>query len=283
MTIDEMIAIKKKYGYSYEYISLKSGVPASTVQKVLTKKTPSPRYQTLAALSNAFQYTELSPGQYSSHKEEKAALIRDHSASYYAVSGTSTLRRKSNTAKTITDYLALPEGSRTELIDGEFYDLASPGSLHQIICTRLWEAFASYIDSNEGACVPLVAPMDVQLDCDDQTMVQPDVLVVCDREKIREDRIVGAPDFIVEILSPSTWYHDTIRKLLKYKKAGVREYWIVMPHNQRVLTYWFQESDLPVEYDFHDTVPVQIWGEKCKVDFQKVYDKISFLLQQMDS
>ena len=300
MTVDEMIAKKKEYGFSYEYIALKSGVPVSTVQKVLARKTHAPRYATLAALNKAFQHVgddssskdithlqeETPPEEMASpapdhslySTEKKTGLIRESAAPYYAVSGTSALGRSDPAGKTMEDYLALPEGTRVELVDGEFYDLASPTSIHQILCTGLWYDFAAFIDSNGGDCVPLVAPMDVQLDCDDRTMVQPDVLVVCDRNKITKERIVGAPDLVVEILSPSTWYHDAIRKLLKYKKAGVREYWIVMPHNQQVLAYWFQESDLPVEYSFKDTVPVHIWEGRCKVDFKKLYDRISFLL-----
>ena len=139
-------------------------------------------------------------------------------------------------------------------------------------------AFANYIDANNGTCIPFVAPFDVQLDCDEKTMVQPDLLIVCDRNKITKERLVGAPDLVVEILSPSSWYHDTTRKLLKYKKAGVREYWIVMPHCQKVLVYDFAKSDLPVEYSFEDEVPVGIWDEKCRVDFRKIQEKIQFLL-----
>ena len=76
-------------------------------------------------------------------------------------------------------------------------------------------------------CVPFVAPTDVQLDCDDKTMVQPDVLVVCDRSKITKERIVGAPDLVMEVISPSRVTVDIFIKVQKYKNAGVREYWLV--------------------------------------------------------
>ena len=270
MTIDEMITRKKEYGYSYEYISALSGVPASTVQKVLSKKTSTPRHATLEALRKAFDSSE--------RTSFSVNCIRDRGSLYGAVSGTSALDRGAGSNKTIRDYLALPEGERVELIDGEFYDLASPTSVHQILCTLILNSFANYIDTNGGSCISLAAPMDVRLDCDDRTMVQPDVMVICDRNKITKEHIEGAPDLIVEILSPSTWYHDMARKLIKYKKAGVREYWIVMPHNRKVLVYDFPKADLPAEHSFEDEIPVNIWEGKCVVDFKKIYEKVSFLL-----
>ena len=316
MTVDEMIAQKKECGYSYEYIAEKSGVPASTVQKVLSKKTSAPRYATLTALTKVFQSKPLDDpqtddwqekesgkgesGAYpSGEKMEEKGFVCENENSYDTsiqrmsehtmidgtsaldngtVTGRSALDSMTFTGKTIQDYLNLPEGVRVELIDGEFYDLAAPTPLHQRLSFLLGTAFELYIDANHGECMQFVAPLDVQLDCDEKTMVQPDVLVVCDRNKITKERLFGAPDVAVEILSPSTWYHDTVRKLLKYKKAGVREYWIVMPRQQKVLVYAFEKSDRPLEYTFADKVPVAIWEGKCRVDFQKIYEKVRFWL-----
>ena len=101
-----------------------------------------------------------------------------------------------------------------------------------------------------------------------------DVFVVCDRNKITKPRIVGAPDFVAEVLSASSWYHDTVRKLLKYKNAGVREYWIVMPENRKVLVYFFEKSPDPVEYSFVDEIPVGIWDGKYTVDFKEIFESI---------
>ena len=109
-------------------------------------------------------------------------------------------------------------------------------------------------------------------------MVQPDILVTCDRTKFTKAHLVGAPDFVIEVLSPLNWYNDMVRKLIKYKNADVREYWIIIPENQRVLVYDFAKSDLPTEYTFSDEIPVNIWEGKCKIDFKKIYDKISFML-----
>ena len=180
--------------------------------------------------------------------------------------------------KTIEDYLKLPEGTRIELIDGVFYDMAATTIAHQGIIAEVANVLENYVDANNENCINLVGPVDVQLDKDDKTMVQPDILIICDRTKITKTRLIGTPDFVIEVLSPLNWYNDMVRKLIKYKNAGVREYWIIMPENRKVLVYYFAKSDLPTEYTFSDEIPVNIWEGKCKIDFKKIYDKISFML-----
>jgi len=138
----------------------------------------------------------------------------------------------------------------------------------------------SLILGNNGSCIPFIAPTNVQLNCDDKTMVGPDVLVVCDRSKITKARIVGAPDLIVEILSPGRWFVDTILKMKKYKEAGVREYWVVDPDEKKLAVFHFEENDDPVEYTFDDQVPVGIWNGECKVDFALIYERIRFLYEE---
>ena len=263
MTVDEMIKLKKEFGFSYQYISEKSGVPLGTVQKIFGGFTESPRYSTLKALSSVFEDMNM----------DKDMVME---TSHYSA-GTSAIKIDSYENKTLEDYLALPEGTRIELIDGVFYDMAAPTFVHQRIGAMILYEFERFIDENGGPCIPSVAPTDVQLDCDDKTMVQPDVLVVCDRDKIIKARVVGAPDLIVEVLSPSNWYMDVIRKKNKYQNAGVREYWIVLPDDKKVLVYNFEKSSDPVEYTFEDKVPVAIWDGKCVVDFKTIYSKIEFL------
>ena len=130
---------------------------------------------------------------------------------------------------TLEDYYALPEEQRVELIDGVIYDMSAPTSVHQLLGTEILLVLKDYIRKEHSLCVPVASPIDVQLDCDDKTMVQPDVIVVCDREKIQNRCIYGAPDFVVEVLSKSTRKKDLVLKLNKYMTAGVREYWLVNP------------------------------------------------------
>ncbi len=180
---------------------------------------------------------------------------------------------------TIDDYLALPEGEMVELIDGVFYDMAAPHYIHQGFGDRIQTIFSNYIDAHQGSCFAFTSPIDVQLDCDNKTMVQPDVVILCDTKKFRSGRIFGAPDLIVEVLSPSTSYRDRGLKLSKYKKAGVREYWLVDPKRKRVLVYEFEKSDNARIYGFDETVPVGIYDGACKVDFAWIYERLRFLYE----
>ena len=183
--------------------------------------------------------------------------------------------------KTLEDYLALPDERRVEMIDGVFYDMAAPTLAHQDIAGSIYAQLRNFVAKNGGSCKPYISPVDVQLDRDDKTMVQPDVIVMCNREQITKVRIVGAPSLVVEVLSPSSRYMDMVRKFKKYKNAGVAEYWMVLPEEQKVLVYLFgedtgaksnlhAEGDMPMEYTFTDKVPVGIWDNKCEVNFAEI-------------
>ncbi len=182
---------------------------------------------------------------------------------------------------TVEDYLALPDDQRVELIDGMFFVMYAPTYIHQDIGSRICQSFRDYIDGKHGSCYAFVSPIDVQLDCDDRTMVQPDVVIICDPSKLKKGRIFGAPDLIVEILSKSTSKKDRGLKLAKYKRAGVREYWIVDPDWRQIRVYEFEKSDTPREYEFEETVPVGIYDGDCKVDFSQIYERVRPLYDTM--
>ena len=132
----------------------------------------------------------------------------------------------------------------------------------------------------QGECIPMFAPVDVQLDQDDKTMVQPDLMIVCDRKKLTRQGVFGAPDFIIEILSESTRKKDSYLKLMKYQKAGGREYWLVDPDKKKVIVYDLEKVEIPVIYGFTDQVPVRIFDGKCVVDFSLIYENIKFIYEQ---
>lgn len=272
MTVDEMIVKKKMYGFSYQYISEKSGVPESTVQKVFSKTTPTPRMSTLTALSKMFE--EAGYSFVAEESPEYTATSKNH----YMISGTSALSLDADNSKTIDDYLKLPEGERVELIDGIFYDMAAPSLVHQTISLMIVTTLKTFIKANNGSCIPFIAPTDVQFDSDDKTMVQPDIFVVCNKDKITRQRLIGAPDLIIEVLSESNWYTDMVIKRQKYRAAGVREYWIVLPDKLSIEAYHFEKSDAPAVYSFKDKVPVGIWNGKCIVDFEEIFEEIQFML-----
>lgn len=257
MSIEEMRQRKKELGYTNEKISELSGVPLGTVQKIFAGVTDSPRYSTLMALSKIFG--------------SEADMVKEPAMLYHV---------KRQGEYTLEDYYALPDERRAELIDGVIYDMSFPTNIHQLLCAGIWEQLKSYIRKKRGHCIPFMAPADVQLDCDDKTMVQPDVFVVCDRSKIINRCTFGAPDLVVEILSPSTRKKDISIKLKKYIGAGISEYWIVDPDKKSVVVYDFAHEELPAIYGFNAKVPVGIFDGDCEVDFAEIYEYVSFLYER---
>lgn len=160
---------------------------------------------------------------------------------------------------TAEDYWALPDGLRAELIDGELWDLASPGRLHQEIVHELDRRLGNHIDAHGGSCKVYPAPFAVNLFADDTTFVEPDISVVCDRDKLSDRGCEGAPDFVVEVVSPSNPEMDYISKLNLYYEAGVREYWVCDPQRQRTVAHRFGTQAVMETYAFTEPVPALIF------------------------
>ncbi|MCM1257277.1 MAG: Uma2 family endonuclease [Roseburia sp.] len=165
---------------------------------------------------------------------------------------------KSEEIYTVEDIYALPDGQRAELIDGNIYYMAPPSLSHQKISRKLHQAIANYIDDNNGECEALAAPFAVFLNEDDINYLEPDISVVCDLSKLDEKGCHGAPDWIIEIVSPSSKPRDYMTKLFKYRTAGVREYWIVDPMKQMITVYGFEKESVE-QYNFSEEVPVGIY------------------------
>lgn len=160
-----------------------------------------------------------------------------------------------------TDYIeALPEGERAELIDGRIYYMASPTRTHQQLLGYLYRKIADYIDEHGGSCEVNLAPFAVYLNNDNRTYVEPDIVVVCDQEKLDDKGCHGAPDWVIEIVSPGSKDMDYLRKLIKYGNAGVREYWIVDTAKTNVTVYNF-ENDTKEDYAFGEDVPAGIYED----------------------
>lgn len=252
MTIKEMQVYKRLKGYTNAQIAELSGVPLGTVQKIFSGETVSPRYDTLLALESIF-------------KDAEQSMVREVFP-YYAP--------KKPGEYTTEDYYALPDEQRAELIDGVFYDMSSPTFVHQQIAGEIYTQISNHFRQNKGKCVPVISPVDVRLDCDNKTIVQPDVLILCDRSKIKKWGILGAPDFILEIISPSTKRKDCIKKLDKYMEAGVREYWILDPYQKKLLVYQFEQEIYPVIYGLEDEVGLGIYQDELKIDLRAVRELI---------
>lgn len=166
---------------------------------------------------------------------------------------------------TIEDIYALPNGQRAELIDGRLYMMATPSMIHQRLIMKISYQVEDYIRRNSGECEVFPAPFAVFLNADDKTYLEPDISVICDKSKLTEEGCNGAPDWIIEIVSPSSKQRDYIKKMIQYNMAGVREYWIVDNDKDRIMVYNF-EHDAMEEYSFSDHVKAGIY-EDFEIDF----------------
>ena len=162
---------------------------------------------------------------------------------------------------TTEDIYALPEGERAELIDGVIYDMAPPSTRHQIIVGELYATIRNFIKTHGGNCKPFISPFAVFLNEDSKNYLEPDISVVCFPEKIDDKGCHGAPDWIIEVVSPGTQARDYGIKLFKYRTAGVREYWIVNPMNKTVTVYDLENDTATGQYSFEESIQVNIFPE----------------------
>lgn len=271
MTLEELRARKLELGYTSEMIAEKSGVPLSTVQKIFSGATKTPRRLTLEAIAGVLS-------------EEKKYSYGNRSRTDSGVKKSGTLQESSwnyNTVPrddihTLDDYYALPDDLRVELIDGKFYVMEAPSLEHQGLLVQLTILFYECAEQHGmDQCTVYVAPCDVHLDMDNYTMVQPDLMVICGEHDNLAKRYEGAPDLAVEILSASTRSKDMVLKLYKYHRAGVREYWIVDPKHHEVTVHFFEEDEYnPEKYTFDDVIPVRISEGRCSIDFSRIKKKL---------
>lgn len=158
------------------------------------------------------------------------------------------------------DYYNLPEDVRAELIDGQIYYQAAPSRIHQRILGDLYAAIYAYIKANGGSCEVYPAPFAVNLFADRKNIVEPDISVICDKNKLTDKGCTGAPDWIIEIVSPGNFRHDYIRKLNLYADAGVREYWIIDPGKRKIIVWNFEKDD-STEFSFDDSIKAGIYPD----------------------
>ena len=166
------------------------------------------------------------------------------------------------------DYYNLPEDIRAELILGQIYYMSAPSRIHQEVLNSINNTIYNYIRSKNGNCKVYPAPFAVKLfQDDDKTVVEPDISVICDPNKLTERGCTGAPDWIIEIVSPTNPSHDYVKKLNLYLDAGVREYWIVDPRYSKIYVYNMESNNFIVnEYSFSDTIKAGIY-EDLYIDF----------------
>ena len=172
---------------------------------------------------------------------------------------------------TVTVIEALPEGQRAELLDGEMFIMATPTTTHQAISMWLSVEVFMKISDKGGKCKAFAAPFAVYIKDDDKNYVEPDILVVCDKDKLDNKGCHGAPDWIVEIVSPSSKRMDYYRKLTTYAEAGVREYWVIDISRRSIIVHRLEQSDIPEIHSFSDVIKVSVL-EDFEIDFSKMVD-----------
>lgn len=179
---------------------------------------------------------------------------------------------------TFADVLTWGENERIELIDGEAFMMAPPSTVHQAVSIAIASQLYAYLEGKQ--CQVFTAPFGVRLfekegdrPEDVDTVVEPDISVICDPSKIDERGCKGAPDLVIEILSPSTRRYDRVVKLGLYRQAGVREYWIVNPADKSVSVMLRDENGFLLPYDDYgreDPAKVNVL-EGCEIDLRKVF------------
>lgn len=298
MKVSELKERKREIGYSNEMVSELSGVPLGTVQKIFGGTTAAPRYETLKKIERAlFPGTHRDPDPIheedadcdrpgrasnvdyrdvirSSSVDEPVLLRESSDLEYYGYNNQAYAGKKQG-EYTVDDWYALPDEIRMELIDGCLYDMAPPTTKHQYLCGQMLVRIENHLQAEANThCMVLVSPVGVQLNKDNKNMLQPDVLVVCDRDKFQGGVVYGAPDFVAEVLSPSTAGYDRLLKLNKYWTAGVREYWIIDPKKEEVIVYCFEKGTAPVTYSFEDSVPIGISDGRLTINFRQISERM---------
>ncbi len=256
MTKEEMQQKKRELGLTYQDISDRSGLSVPTVQRIISGSEINSREYSYKMIEEVLQVCESEPVLKYGYQTKKQGEY------------------------TYEDYLELPDDQRCELIDGIIYDIASPTFVHQDIAGEVYYQLKSYIYAKKAKCRTYISPIDVKLDS--RTVVQPDVIILCDKSKRDEYRLYSAPDFVLEVLSPSSKRRDCILKPAKYMQSGVREYWIADPQKETVTVHlfgreWNAEDDFAtVTYTFDEKVPVSIWKGECSIDFSVLDESESY-------
>lgn len=178
------------------------------------------------------------------------------------------------TSYTIDDIYALPDGDRAELIEGKIFNMAPPSRRHQELIAFFTKTIGNYIDRNKGLCKVYPAPFAVFLKTEENdneyhNYVEPDISVICDPNKLNKKGCTGAPDWVIEVVSPSSRKMDYYLKLTLYQMNGVKEYWVVDPERKVIIVYNFEQMAPAALYHFNDKIMVGIY-DSLEIDFSSL-------------
>ncbi len=301
MKLEDLKKRKNNLKMTVAELAMRAELPVGTVSKIMTGETKNPSYLTVEILdrtlakeeSNARvesfrkaigEYIDAHPDEefvYSvfedyyrkkHHLNNKAIPYATPDDDEYWISGDLALAKDEGSAKPKKEgYVTFEEFCRTsdesrlyELMNGMMIVNEQPSVLHQKIVHNLGYLIEKYIRENNGPCMAFDSGVGVRFFDDEDTYLVPDIVVVCDQDFIKEKYILGPPDWVIEVTSPSTASIDRKDKLAKYMLSGVREYWIVDPDSRRVTVHIFND-DIPGIYSFEDEIPVRIYDGKLKI------------------
>lgn len=243
MDINDLRKLKNDSGMTNAEIAELSNIPLEVVNKIFSGEIENPKYMNLLVMEQVMVRKKKMPYYYDEGLEQPC-LIREEAVAYNFNARSYTMR----------DLEKLCIGVRVELINGKLYHMTTPKRIHQFLVAKLLIKMGNHIERKHGGCHIYPAPFGVRLFADDMTWVEPDILVVCKRDKLTERGCDGAPDLVVEIVSPSNATHDYFTKLRLYQQAGVREYWIVNPEEEKVTLVNFEDADKSGLYTYEETI-----------------------------
>lgn len=256
--IEKLKNRKRQLGWTNQKLAEESGVPVGTLNKIFNGTTRYPRDKTLNAMVDA-----MGMNFYDIEDAGVQIPMLRESGVYQAIGGP-------DKRATLGTYYSLPKELRVELIDGKFYYMSAPTLQHQEILSKLSGALYSYFCDKKEEYHVFVSPSDVCLDNDNYTMLEPDIFVVRGKSKIVNGSCCeGAPEFVIEIVSPMNPEHDYDLKRRKYQNAGVKEYWIVDPVKMRIVVYVFSRDSVPSVYTFEDKVRPYLYPD-LGIDFERM-------------
>lgn len=272
MTHEQLVEAKRRTGYTTAQISEKTDIPVGTLNKLFSGVTKNPRRDTILALERFFIEDDGWLGKkgdvYYENKGDGAYYVHQGSASY-------DMNFKPQGSYTIEDYKSLPEGVRMELIDGCMYTMESPTFTHQIMTHEFYRQVSEYIEKKKGNCFVTNMSIDVYLNEGDNSAVVPDLFILCDRSKMKEDGVHGAPDFILEVISKSGKGRDLYAKMMKYFNSGVREYWVIDPIDKVIYEFDF-ENQIPMDIrPLTGKKKMRIYNGELEIDLDKVVQAAS--------
>lgn len=282
---------KKTLKLTTKEVAILADLPVSTVSKIMTGETKNPSFLTIEKIDKALLHEEMLRRvqaykdalnkYYLNNYNENVLDYNEFEKMYRAKNNLDNepipyakpistnedgnLAREHNLRLDIHTLYELGEDKNMELIDGHLVIGHAPNTNHQMIVQKIGKIIDRYIDEHGGKCKLFNVGINVFIDEDDYSLLIPDIAVLCDVDKLKDDGIHGSPDLVIEVTSKSTRSLDYNDKMHKYMHAGVREYWIVDPDTERVTVYIDGEPMLAYVYNFHDNIPVNIYAGELEI------------------